>query len=70
MSQSHCRRGSGPRGPVILIGLFQYAINIGLVLWALRGGATGPQANRYLRIEKELGRRAQFWGKRGLKGTK
>jgi enolase len=40
---------------------------VGLTCHTVRGGATGPQANRYLQIETELGRRAQFWGKRGLR---
>ncbi|WP_306598688.1 DMT family transporter [Geothrix sp. 21YS21S-2] len=31
-------------GPVILVGLFQYTANIGLVLWALRGGPIGRAA--------------------------
>ncbi len=41
---------------------------VGLMCTTVRGGATGPQANRYLQIERELGRRAQFWGKQGLMG--
>jgi drug/metabolite transporter (DMT)-like permease len=33
-----------PLGPVILAGCFQYALNMGLVLWALRGGPAGRSA--------------------------
>ena len=40
---------------------------VGLTCHTVRGGATGPQGNRYMQIEAELGRRAQFWGKRGLR---
>ncbi|NTV74720.1 MAG: DMT family transporter [Holophaga sp.] len=31
-------------GPVILVGLFHYTANIGLALWALRGGPIGRSA--------------------------
>jgi len=41
---------------------------VGLMCTTVRGGATGPAGNRYLQIEAELGKRAQFWGKRGLRG--
>jgi drug/metabolite transporter (DMT)-like permease len=33
-----------PLGPVLAVGLFQYTINMGLVLWALRGGPAGRGA--------------------------
>ena len=33
-----------PLGPVALVGFFQYASNMGVVLWALRGGPAGRSA--------------------------
>jgi drug/metabolite transporter (DMT)-like permease len=33
-----------PLGPLALVGFFQYAANMGLVLWALRGGPAGRSA--------------------------
>jgi enolase len=41
---------------------------VGLICGSVRGCATGGAANRFLQIESELGPRAQFWGKRGLRG--
>lgn len=42
---------------------------VGLLCTSVRGGATGPSGNRYLQIEAELGRRARFWGKQGLRAS-
>jgi hypothetical protein len=36
----------------------------------IRGSATGPSGNRFLEIEAELGPRAQFAGRAGLKGKR
>jgi enolase len=41
---------------------------VGLICGTVRGCATGAAANRFLQIEAELGPRAHFWGKRGLRG--
>lgn len=41
---------------------------VGLRCTSVRGGATGPTGNRFLQIEAELGRRARFPGRNGLKG--
>ena len=40
---------------------------VGLGTGHLREGATGPVGNRFLAIEAELGSRAKFLGKAGLK---
>ncbi|MCL5025876.1 MAG: phosphopyruvate hydratase [Chloroflexi bacterium] len=40
---------------------------VGLGTGNLREGATGPTGNRFLEIEVELGSRARFLGKKGLK---
>jgi enolase len=40
---------------------------VGLGCGHLREGATGPVGNRFLEIEEELGSRAEFAGRRGLK---
>ena len=40
---------------------------VGLISGHLRGGGNGAVANRLLRIEEELGSRAQFAGKSGLR---
>jgi enolase len=42
---------------------------VGLMCGSVRGSATGPTGNRFLKIEQELGPRAEFLGKKGLKGT-
>ena len=42
---------------------------VGLSCGTVRESATGPRGNRLLQIEAELGRRARFLGKKGLKGT-
>jgi len=42
--------------------------SVGLNCGTIRESATGPRGNRLLQIEAELGRRAQFLGKKGLKG--
>jgi enolase len=52
-------RGEGPD-----IGDYAVGLNCGTI----RESATGPRGNRLLQIEAELGRRAQFLGKKGLKG--
>ena len=41
---------------------------VGLICGTVRGCATGSTANRFLQIERELGRRARFAGKAGLQG--
>lgn len=41
---------------------------VGLMCGTVRGCATGATANRFIKIERELGSRAQFWGKKGLRG--
>ncbi|MFH1084349.1 MAG: enolase C-terminal domain-like protein [Chloroflexota bacterium] len=43
---------------------------VGLNCGTVRGGATGPSGNRYLQIEAELGRRAVFPGRAGLRGRR
>ncbi len=43
---------------------------VGLNCGTVRESATGPRGNRFLQIESELGRRAKFLGKKGLKGEK
>lgn len=43
---------------------------VGLNTGHLREGATGPVGNRFLQIEADLGNRAKFAGRRGLKGSK
>jgi enolase len=53
--------GSRGEGPDIA----DYAV--GLITGHLREGGTGDTANRLLRIEEELGSRAQFAGKSGLR---
>jgi enolase len=53
--------GSRGEGPDIA----DYAV--GLITGHLREGGTGDTANRLLRIEEELGPRAQFAGKEGLR---
>ncbi len=53
--------GSRGEGPDIA----DYAV--GLITGHLRGGGTGDAANRLLKIEEELGPRAQFAGKEGLR---
>ena len=40
---------------------------VGLGTGHLREGATGTTGNRFLQIERELGSRAQFLGRRGFK---
>ena len=42
--------------------------SVGLNCGTVRESATGPRGNRFLQIEAELGSRAKFLGKRGLKG--
>ncbi len=41
---------------------------VGLSCGTVRESATGPRGNRFLQIEAELGRRARFLGKQGLRG--
>ena len=43
---------------------------VGLNCGTVREGATGPTGNRFLQIEAELGKRARFLGKQGLKGAR
>lgn len=43
---------------------------VGLNTGHLREGGTGPVANRFLAIEAELGSRAKFAGRNGIKGLK
>ena len=40
---------------------------VGLITGHLREGGSGPTANRLLKIEEELGSRAEFAGKKGLR---
>ena len=54
-------RGEGPD-----IGDYAVGINSGTI----RGSGLGPSGNRLLEIEEELGSRAKFLGKLGLKGSK
>ncbi len=42
--------------------------SVGLNCGTVRESATGPRGNRFLQIEAELGGRARFLGKKGLKG--
>jgi len=51
------------RGEGALIADYTVGLNTG----HLRGGATGATGNRFLQIEQELGSRAQFLGRKGLK---
>jgi enolase len=43
---------------------------VGINAGTVRESATGPSGNRLLAIEAELGKRARFLGKRGLKGRR
>ena len=43
---------------------------VGINAGTIREDATGPTGNRFLQIEKELGSRARFVGKKGLKGSR
>ncbi len=43
---------------------------VGINAGTVREGATGPTGNRFLQIEAELGKRAKFLGRRGLKGRR
>ncbi|MCL5027074.1 MAG: phosphopyruvate hydratase [Chloroflexi bacterium] len=43
---------------------------VGLMCGTVRGSATGPTGNRFLQIEAELGPRAEFLGKKALKGSR
>lgn len=52
-------RGEGPE-------IADYSV--GLNCTTVRESATGPRGNRFLQMEAELGRRARFLGKKGLKG--
>ena len=54
------------RGEGIDIADYCVGINCGTV----REGGTGPVGNRFLRIEEELGSRARFVGKKGIKGSR
>jgi len=42
---------------------------VGLNCGVVRESATGPRGNRLLQIEAELGRRAFFPGRTGLRGS-
>jgi len=42
--------------------------SVGLNCGTIRESATGPRGNRFLQIEAELGKRAVFLGRKGLKG--
>ena len=53
--------GSRGEGPEIV------DYSVGLITGHMRGGASGDAANRLLKIEQELGPRARFAGKSGLK---
>ncbi len=44
--------------------------SVGLNCTTIRESATGPTGNRLLQIEAELGARARFLGRKGLKGSK
>lgn len=50
------------------IALVDYTVGLGA--GTTRGGAIGPSADRFMEIEEELGSKAKFWGKAGLKGSK
>ncbi|MFH1640210.1 MAG: phosphopyruvate hydratase, partial [Chloroflexota bacterium] len=54
-------RGEGPD-------IGDYAVGLGT--GTIRESGIGPSGNRLLEIEEELGSRAQFLGKDGLKGSK
>ena len=56
----------GSRGEGIVMA--DYAV--GLAAENIRGSAIGSTADRFLEIETELGSRAKFFGKAGLKGLK
>jgi enolase len=43
---------------------------VGINAGTIREDATGPTGNRFLQIEKELGPRARFAGKKGIKGSR
>jgi enolase len=43
---------------------------VGINAGSVRESATGPSGNRFLQIEAELGKRALFLGKKGLKGRR
>lgn len=43
---------------------------VGINAGTVRESATGPTGNRFLQIEAELGKRAKFLGRRGLKGRR
>jgi enolase len=43
---------------------------VGINAGTVRESGTGPSANRFLQIEAELGPRAKFLGKKGLKGAR
>ena len=43
---------------------------VGLKVGSVRESGTGLAGNRFLRIEEELGSRARFAGKHGLKGSR
>jgi enolase len=43
---------------------------VGLNTGSVRESATGPSGNRFLQIEAELGKRARFLGRKGLRGSK
>ena len=43
---------------------------VGLNAGSVREGAIGPTGNRFLQIEADLGRRARFLGREGLKGKR
>lgn len=43
---------------------------VGLNCGTVRESATGPSGNRFLQIEAELGNRARFLGRKGLKGRR
>ncbi len=44
--------------------------SVGINAGTVRESATGPTGNRFLQIEAELGKRAKFLGRRGLKGRR
>ncbi len=43
---------------------------VGLMCTTVRGSGIGPTGNRFLQIEAELGPRAEFLGKKGIKGAR
>ena len=43
---------------------------VGINAGTVRESGTGPTGNRFLEIEAELGARARFLGRRGLKGRR